>query len=346
MTSTLSRRRPCPATSPPPRPELAAVAGILARRAENPSAFLALNDETRHFTVRGVDGVIAYRLAGRRTIVQLGGVFADPADQALLLAAFLDFAHVQRRKVAAVQLMRQDAELYATYGFTVNQFGADYARELSGFSLRGKKHMQLRNKVSRARRAGVSVVEADVGRFGPQLDEIDRVWLRSKGRHVKELKLMVGQRGGPAQPGRRLFAALDPAGSVLAYVSFSPVYGSQSGWLHDLSRRHPDAPPGVLELIVVTAAETFQAEQASHLHFGFTPFTSLSPEHEVEGASRVTARILQFLAKRGSAIYPAASQLAYKEKWGLDLVQPEYIAFQGGISLRRLWSLLRVTNAA
>jgi lysylphosphatidylglycerol synthetase-like protein (DUF2156 family) len=102
----------------------------------------------------------------------------------------------------------------------------------------------------------------------------------------------------------------------------------------------------VLELIVVTAIETFQAERAAHLHFGFTPFTSLSPEHEVPGASRVTARILQFLAMHGSAIYPAASQLAYKEKWGLDLVQPEYIAFQGGISLRRVWSLLRVTNAA
>ena len=343
------RRSLRPATSPPSRPDLGTVAGILARHAENPSAFLALNDETRHFTVPGVDGVIAYRLAGRRTIVQFGGVFADPdpsADQALLLAAFLDFAHVQRRKVAAVQLMRQDAGLYATYGFTVNQLGADYARELAGFNLRGKKHMQLRNKVSRARRAGVSVVEADTDRLGPQLDEIDRVWLRSKGRHAKELKLMVGQRGGPAQPSRRLFAALDPAGTMLAYVSFSPVYGTQSGWLHDLSRRHPDAPPGVLELIVVTALEKFQAERASHLHFGFTPFTSLSPEHEVTGASRVAARILQFLAKHGSAIYPAASQLAYKEKWGLELVQPEYIAFQGGISLRRIWSLLRVTNAA
>ena len=157
---------------------------------------------------------------------------------------------------------------------------------------------------------------------------------------------MVGQRGGPAQPSRRLFAALDEAGTVLAYVSFSPVSGAQSGWLHDLSRRRPDAPPGVLELIVVTAIERFAAERASHLHFGFTPFTSLSPEHEVPGASRVTAGILRFLAKHGSAIYPAASQLAYKEKWGLDLVQPEYIAFQGGISLRRVWSLLRVTNAA
>ena len=344
MTSALSRLRP--ATAPSSRPELGAVAGILARRAENPSAFLALNDQTCHFTVDGIDGVIAYRLAGRRVIVQFGGVFADPADQGTLLAAFLDFARVQRRKVVTVQLMRQDAELYARYGFTVNQFGADYARELSGFSLRGKKHMQLRNKVSRARRAGVSVVEADIDELGPQLDEVDRLWLRSKGRHVKELKLMVGQRSGPGQPSRRLFTALDGAGSVLAYVSFSPVYGTQSGWLHDLSRRRPDAPPGALELIVVTAIETFQAERASHLHFGFTPFTSLSVEHEVAGASRVVARILQFLAKHGSAIYPAASQLAYKEKWGLDRVQPEYIAFQGGISLRRVWSLLRVTNAA
>jgi len=57
------------------------------------------------------------------------------------------------------------------------------------------------------------------------------------------------------------------------------------------------------------------------------------------------ARRSMYLAKRGSAIYPAANQLAYKEKWGLDLVQPEYIAFQGGISLGRVWSLLRVTNA-
>src|SRR5215472_8897473 len=187
MTSTLSRRSLRRATSPSPRPEPSTVAGILERRAENPSAFLALNDETCHFTVDGIDGVIAYRPAGRRTIVQLGGVFADPADQGRLLAAFLDFAHLQRRKVVTVQLMRQDAELYATYGFTVNQVGADYARELSGFSLRGKKHMQLRNKISRARRAGVSVVEADHDRLGPQLDEIDRLWLRSKGRHVKEL---------------------------------------------------------------------------------------------------------------------------------------------------------------
>lgn len=131
---------------------------------------------------------------------------------------------------------------------------------------------------------------------------------------------------------------------MLGYVSFAPVYGAQWGWLHDLSRR-PDAPPGVLELIVVTAVETFVAEGAAHLHFGFTPFTNLSQEHEVAGASGITARILRLLAAHGSAIYPAADQLAYKHQRGLDLVQAECIAFQGGISLRRFWSLLRVTSA-
>lgn len=296
----------------------------------------------------GVDGMIAYQLAGRSTIVQLGGAFADPADQTLLLGAFLDHAHVARRKVVAVQLLRPDAELYATHGFTVNQFGADYARALDSFSLKGKKHMQLRNKISRARRAGVSVVEVDAAtapESAAALDDIDQVWLRSKGRHVKELKLMVGQRGGPAQTYRRLFVARDDTGAVLGYVSFSPVYGARSGWLHDLSRRRPDAPPGVLELIVSTAVDAFQAEGAGYLHFGFTPFTSLAPEREVTGAGGATARILRFLAAHGAAIYPAADQLAYKHKWGLDLVQPEYIAFQGGISLRRVWSLLRVTSA-
>lgn len=345
MTSILNRtgRRP---NSSVAQHDLADVERILHRHAENPSAFLALNDGMRYFTVDGVDGVIAYQLAGRRTVVQLGGVFADPADQTLLLPAFLDFVTASRRKVVAVQLMRADAELYAAHGFTVNQFGADYARALAGFNLRGKKHMQLRNKVSRARRAGVTVREASLDQVGPQLDDIDRVWLRAKGRHVKELKLMVGQRAGEAQSLRRLFLAEDADGTALAYVSFSPVYGTQSGWLHDLSRRRPDAPPGVLELIVSTAVETFQAEAASHLHFGFTPFTNLSAEHEVGGASRITSKILRFLAAHGSAVYPAADQLAYKEKWGLDLIQPEYIAFQGGISARRVWNLLRVTNAA
>ena len=257
---------------------------MLSRHAHNPSAFLALNTTTRHFSPVGFDGVIAYRPSGRRHLVQLGGVFADPAEQAALLAAFRRYARAHRRRVMAVQLLPDDARMYAAAGFTVNQFGADYARRLDTFSLAGKKYVQLRNKVSRAGRAGVTVaepaVEARQGSLDEQLCALDTAWLRSKGRHVKELAFMVGERGGDADCRRRLFVATGPDGDPLAYVSFSPVYGRHAGWLHDLSRRRPDAPPGSLELIVTTAVETFRAEGAPYLHFGFTPFTGLADEHE------------------------------------------------------------------
>lgn len=338
---------PC---SPSDTADVAAVAAVLARHADNPSAFLALNRDTRRFTVDGIDGFVAHRLAGRRTVVQLGGVFAAPQDRPALLAAFRQWAASRRRRVVAVQLLAGDAAQYAEAGFTVNQLGAHYGRTLAGFTLAGKRHMQLRNKVSKARRAGVDVVEVGVDAPAtPELESdlgaLDRQWLRAKGRTVRELVFLVGERGGPAAPMRRLFVAVGEHGPV-GYVSFSPAYGPAGGWLHDLSRRRPDAPPGVLELVVVTAVERFRSEGAACLHFGFTPFTGLDPAHEQPGASSRVARLVRLLAAHGAQVYPAATQLAYKDKWGPDLVRPEYVAFEGRPSLRAVWDLLRLTGAA
>ena len=94
-----------------------------------------------------------------------------------------------------------------------------------------------------ARRSGVVVAEVgvDVDRradLAGRIDAVDATWLRSKGAHVKELAFMVGERGGPAAPMRRLFVAR-VGEEVLGYISFSPAYGRESGWLHGPSR-----PPG------------------------------------------------------------------------------------------------------
>ena len=323
---------------------------MLQRHASNPSAFLALNRDTRRFSVPGVDGFIAYRAAGRKHFVQLGGVFAAPADQDRLLEEFMAMASGERRHVVAVQLLRADAERYARRGFTVNQFGASYGRALASFTLKGSAHMQLRNKISRARRAGVVVSEVGVDRplavdLDAQLDEVDAEWLRAKGRLVKEMAFMVGERKGPAASLRRLFVATDSDGRLLGYITFSPVYGTHAGWLHDLSRRRHDATPGTMELVIVTAVERFRDEGAGHLHFGLTPFTGLASDHELDSSSRLAATLVRLLADHGRHVYPAADQVAYKQKWGPDLVQPEYIAFAGGVSLRSVWALLRLTKA-
>jgi lysylphosphatidylglycerol synthetase-like protein (DUF2156 family) len=311
--------------------------------AANPSAFLALNEGNSYFTIPGTPGVIAYR-TGRRHLVQFGGPFAPDESYADLLAAFHAFAREGGRRVVAVQLQRTDAERYAQQGFTVNQIGASYALDLARFSLRGSAFVRLRNKVSRSFKAGLTVHEADADDHAGAVHELDESWLRGKGKHAKPLEFLVGQLGGPVQEHRRLFVGeLD--GRLAGYISFSPVYGEQSGWLHDLSRRLPDGPPGIMEAINTTAIDTFRAEGAGWLHFGFTPFTGLDPELEVDTSSRWFSWLVGQLAKRGAAVYPAVSQLAYKQKWKPHAVLPEYVAFSGRASLGGFLQVFKTAGA-
>ncbi|MEV6086273.1 bifunctional lysylphosphatidylglycerol flippase/synthetase MprF [Streptomyces parvulus] len=312
----------------------------LAAHSDNPSSFLALNSGNTYFHDDRFEGTCAYRNSGRYAL-QFGGPFTAPEHRARLLDAFA--AHTGRRLVA-VQLQRADAELYAAHGFTVNQLGASYAVDLARFTLRGSRFVRLRNKISRARRAGLEVAEVTDDDDRAELDRIDQCWLREKGRHVKELRFLVGQRTGDLQRHRRLFVGrID--GEAVGYINYSPVYGSRPGMLHDLSRRRPGAPPGVMEALNATVMERLTADGAGWLHFGFTPFTGLDPEHELPGASRVFTRFARLLAEHGDAVYPAASQLEYKQKWAPHAVLPEYIAFRGRPRPGAVWQLLRATNA-
>ncbi|NEA61468.1 DUF2156 domain-containing protein [Streptomyces sp. SID12488] len=322
---------------------------LVSAHADNPSAFLALNRGNEFFLDERHDGVCAFRPAGRH-LLQLGGPFAAPGDRAGLLDAFLDRAAAGRRRVIAVQLQADDARLYASHGFTVNQMGASYAVDLERFTLRGSPFVRLRNKISRARRAGVEVAEVGPSDTSGELDLLDREWLRgkgkgTKGKGTKELRFLVGERDGPEQKQQRVFTGTVD-GRIVGYICYSPAFGSRPGWLHDLSRRRTDAPPGTMELLNSTAIERMTGEGGSQwLHFGFTPFVGLDPALEVAGFSGTVARVVRFLGEHGERVYPAAAQLDYKEKWAPHVVLPEYIAFQERVRPGALWRLGRETNA-
>lgn len=311
----------------------------LQESSDNPSAFLALNAGNRHFTVPDLDGVITYRESGRR-LVQFGGPVGDPR----LLRRFTDFARDAGRKVVAIQVQAHDVPVYEEAGYTVNQIGASYAVDLARFTLRGKRFVRLRNKIARATRSGVLVKEVDQADWHDRMRALDRAWLAAKGKHAKELEFLVGEYGGAYQPLRRLFVAT-VGGDLVGYVSYSPAYGSRPGWLHDLSRRLPDGPPGVMETINATAIDVFRSEGAAWLHFGFTPFTGLSDDHATATRSGWFAWLVRQLAARGAAVYPAATQLAYKHKWAPHAVIPEYVAFQGNASLYGFLQVFRAANA-
>ncbi|HET9139823.1 DUF2156 domain-containing protein [Actinophytocola sp.] len=316
---------------------------ILESYSDNPSAFLALNSGNSYFAAPDLDGMVVYRRCGGH-LVQFGGPFAPAAGHRELLDRFGAFAAAAGKRVVAIQLQRADALLYADSGYAVNQVGASYAVDLTAFSLRGGRFVRLRNKVYRALRSGLTVLEAEHAGWAAEAAALDAAWLRSKGRHAKPLEFLVGERGGPAQPHRRLFVGLID-GALAGYISYSPVYGSRPGWLHDLSRRRADGPPGIMEAINKTAIDTFTAEGAGWLHFGFTPFTGLDPGLETATASRWFAGLVRVLARHGAAVYPAATQLAYKNKWAPHAVLPEYVAFSGRAGLTGFLRIFQVANA-
>jgi lysylphosphatidylglycerol synthetase-like protein (DUF2156 family) len=311
--------------------------------ADNPSSFLAVNDGNSYFHKSGTPGVIVYRTTGRY-IVQFGGPFAARDDCGPLLDSFLDFAAGQRRTVVAVQLQAADAEPYLKREFTVNQMGASFALRPAEFTLHGTKFMRLRNKIARALRSGLEIAEVPLEPWYDQMRDLDARWLTLKGDGAKPLEFLVGQYGDRYQSLRRLFIA-HRGGELIGYISYSPVYGSRPGWMHDLSRRLPESPPGVMEAINKTAIEVFQAEGVEWLHFGFTPFTELTSQPVMPGRSEAFHWFMSHLWEHGESVYPARTQLAYKEKWDQDLVLGEYIGFQHGASIPALVHIFRACNA-
>jgi len=320
----------------------------LERWSDHPGAFLALNRETRAFRAPGGRGFIAYRPCGG-WLFQLGSVCAPRDEQAALLEAFRAFARHERRRICALELRAEDVALYREAGFRVNQLGTSYSLELGTFSTRGSRFMQLRNKVSRARKEGVQVFELGADRprtpaIAEQEAALTAAWLASKGKK-KLLDFLVGETGGPHDALRRTFVAMKEE-RLLAFVTYVPAWGASRGYMHDLSRRVPDAPPGVMELINVAAIERFRSESVAHLHFGLTPFVGAGSETDrLPGRSAAVSWLLAKLARHGGAVYPAQSQAAYKLKWAPTLIAPEYFAFEGRFRLSCLYRLLVLTRS-
>jgi lysylphosphatidylglycerol synthetase-like protein (DUF2156 family) len=310
----------------------------------HPSGFLACSSGNRRFCLPDRAGFIAYREQGRHRIA-FGGVHSPVEREASLLRAFLEDARASSQHVMFVQVPAHQVPMFEALGATVNRLGSTFAVRLAGYTLKGTSKIALRNKIHRAQRAGLRAAEVDrdvpaSAMLCAQLRSISDAWLHSKGK--QELAFMVGVTTDADDRYRRTFVAVDREGSAVAFVTYVPAWGDRPGYLHDLSRRRPDAPPGVMELINAFAMRRMQEEGVTYLHFGFAPLVMTG--NEPASASGIMSRLAKFLYRHGSFVYPAQSQASYKRKWGCDVVAPEYLA-GFPLTLMGVLALLRLTRA-
>ncbi|EFH80207.1 protein of unknown function DUF470 [Ktedonobacter racemifer DSM 44963] len=115
------------------------------------------------------------------------------------------------------------------------------------------------------------------------------------------------------------------AGQPCAFVTFTPIYGCfasevtvpgrQSemqgwGWTLDLMRRVPNAPPGVMELLLVRAMERFRVCGAHRVSLGLVALAD--SRQEMTAAGRALAR---FVTDRTALLGPSRTLFAFKRKF-------------------------------
>ena len=201
-----------------------------------------------------------------------------------------------------------------------------------------------------------------------QLAHISSSWLESKaGKHAREMSFSTGRldelvaiaeqaemvasistasNASHAVIPRLVTAvATTSAGKACAFVTFIPLYGFLSvqgegwGWTLDLMRRAPDAPPGVIELLLVHAIDRFRSCGAHRVSLGMVAMADT--RQEMTSGQRQLAR---FVTNRLHLLESRQTLFNFKQKFH-PCWESRYIVINSTLALPKIvLAVLRLRN--
>ncbi len=278
---------------------------------------------------------IAYRVIGRHAPA-LGDPFGAPDAVPDAVAAFV--AHCKRHgwTPAFYQVTPDYLDAYRLAGLNSVKVGEDAQVGLEDFSLAGKRFKNLRNDLRRVEKSGV-VLET----YGPdapppaeviaEMSAISEGWRQAH--RAKEGSFAMG--GFDPESAlfheSRTFAARDTdTERMLAFATFVPVFGEgkMQGWTLDLMRRRGDALHGVMDFLIISAAQQFAQEGASLLSLGLSPLAGADDPAEAAAVSHVR----RFLFTRLNRVYNFQGLHTFKSKFATRW-EPRYLIYRRGLGL-------------
>lgn len=272
-------------------------AGLLQLYGSHSLAFFGMAPENEHFLAPGNQGLVTYRVVNRVAVV-LGDPLCAPHAVEEVIRSFLTFCRAHRWSVAFYQTRPDYLATYRALNLHAFKIGEEAMLFPQMFTLRGSALANVRTSCRRAEREGVQlqwyegVLPATVMQ---QLADISDAWLERKGgRRTEETGFSMGRLYELQTHARRADqiadlvhpfpalplvtgVALTRSGQACAFVTFTPLYGAATGevgtdqswgWALDLMRRTADAPPGVMDLLLVRTIGRFQEYGAHRVSLG------------------------------------------------------------------------------
>jgi len=299
--------------------------------------FFALLPDKRYLFGASVSGEwgVAYRVIGRHALA-LGDPLGAPGAVPEAVTAFLALCRSQRWKPAFYQVTPEHLDIYRAAGLNAIKIGEDAGIDLGDFSLGGKRFKNLRNDLRRLEKSSV-VLET----YGPEappssgvtaeMAAISAGWRRAH--RAKEGSFAMGSFDPDSALFResRFFVARDSGSSrMLAFTTFVPVFGQgeTQGWALDLLRRRGDALHGVMDFLIISAAQQFADEGAALLSLGLSPLAGA----EETGEAAAVSYIRRFLFTRLNRVYNFQGLHTFKAKF-VTQWEPRYLIYRHGLGL-------------
>ena len=283
----------------------------------------------------GRDGFVMYGVQNRSFIAMGDPVATDPGLLPELVWRFKELADASGGIPVFYQVTVEQLPIYLDADFALVKLGEEAWVDLQRFTLQGSAGRKLRQAKSRAENQGatLSIVPAGPGveAILAELRTVSDAWLGEKG---QEKGFSLGFWTNDYM--RCSDQAIVQHGDQI--VAFANIWRSadRNEFAVDLMRHRPDAPGGVMDLLLVGLISQAAAEGFRWFGLGMAPLSGLSTHRLASRWSRLGALVHQ----RGDWFYQFEGLRAFKEKFKPEW-RPRYLAYPGGFALPQV--LLDIT---
>ena len=321
--------RPLAAPRDLPDPKARMLARELVREhGRDTLAYFKLRADKRYLFSDDQRAFVGYRIESGVLIVSgepVGPEHALPA----LLAKLARFAEQRGLRLAAVGVSGATRPLFEQLGLRSLYLGDEAIVDTASFSLEGRAIRKVRQSVSRLEKQGYSCTLGAVGTLSPAtVAEAEQVALRWLGEADERGFAMALDADIASHQETLLVLARDQQGELRGVLHLVPSYGRAAVSL-SMMRRHPDAPNGLTEYMIVKTIEGLRTRGVEEVSLNFAAFARLL--HSPEG---VAERLLRRLLQLADSFFQIERLYRFNDKFN-PRWEPRYLMHEGALNLPR-----------
>jgi len=319
------------------RTERERVARLLRHYGDSSVGAFALESDVDYFFSPTGRAVIAYRFESNVLLV-LGDPIGPDEEIPALLQQFATYCAEHDWTFALFQARPEKLAFYREAGWRAVHIGVDPIIRLDRFTLEGSAMGDVRRSRNKLDAAGLEarLYPPDTHPFDPsrepalrdQLGAVSSEWLRS--RKGAEKGFAMGRFDPNRLADQWLAAAFNPErGRVEAFITLVPIWGRR-GWALDLMRRRDDAPPGVIEFLIVSCAEAAKERGDELISLSLSALAKTEAD-AADAGDRARAFLMEHLRR----FYDFEGLFRWKSKFVPEF-EPRYLVYADPMALPRV----------